>query len=60
MTKDITDSPFKEPPTLGAENRSEENMENQTAVGDIEKTVPSEEIGKGGSMYLASLMTAEL
>ncbi|CAM4641380.1 unnamed protein product [Lepidochelys olivacea] len=35
---------FKEPPTLGPENRSQENME----MGDSEKTLVSEEIGETG------------
>ncbi|KAG6921649.1 hypothetical protein G0U57_006007 [Chelydra serpentina] len=39
---------FKEPPTLGPENRSPENMEMETAVSDSEKPVASEEIGETG------------
>ncbi|CAM2103371.1 unnamed protein product [Caretta caretta] len=39
---------FKEPPTSGPENRSQENMEMETAVGDSEKTLVSEEFGETG------------
>ncbi|KAG6939580.1 hypothetical protein G0U57_000734 [Chelydra serpentina] len=37
---------FKEPPTLAAESRSEENIGTEIAVGDTEPEMPSEEIRK--------------
>ncbi|CAM5144167.1 unnamed protein product [Natator depressus] len=39
---------FEEPPTLAAENRSQENMEMETAMDDTVKTVTSEEVGEMG------------
>ncbi|KAH1172332.1 hypothetical protein KIL84_007950 [Mauremys mutica] len=39
---------FKELPTLGAENRLQENIEMETAVSDTGRTVTSEEVGEMG------------
>ncbi|XP_026519603.1 ATPase family AAA domain-containing protein 2-like [Terrapene carolina triunguis] len=38
--------PFKEPPTLGAESTSEENIGTEIAVGDTDPETPSEESRK--------------